>query len=338
MQTQTHKRMIHLSKILLLLAAFAVVAALILVVFGTRFYNLRNLTSMGFQVAEFGFLCMAMALAMLTGGIDLSVVANMNLAGILAGFVLTNEGLIAGIGTGNVVALAIVVALVSGLAGGIFNGLVIAKIGVHSVLTTIGTMMFFAGIGMVLTGGRGIVGFPGAFAFVGNGSILGIPFPFLLMLVAFGVLGYLLKASRWGRSLYLLGSNPVASRFSGLNNHRVTIMTFAIGGLLTGMSALILISRTNSARVGYGESYLLQAVLVSVMGTMDPYGGSGRFSGILVSVVLLQLLSSAFTRLGITPFARGLVYGTILLAIIIAYETLAGRTLRVGRTKTQNAE
>jgi simple sugar transport system permease protein len=92
-----------------------------------------------------------------------------------------------------------------------------------------------------------------------------------------------------------------------------------------------MISRTNSARVGYGESYLLQAIVVSVMGTMDPYGGSGKFSGIFISVVLLQMLSSAFTRLGITPFARGLVYGTILLLIIIAYESYAGRKITLGR-------
>lgn len=166
---------------------------------------------------------------------------------------------------------------------------------------------------------------------MGNGKLFGFPFPFLVMLAAFGVVGFLLKRSRWGRSLYLFGSNPVASRFSGINNARTTIVTYALGGVLTGMSALILISRTNSARVGYGDSYLLQAIVVAVMGTMDPYGGSGKFSGIFISVILLQFLSSAFTRLGITPFARGLVYGTILLMIIIAYETLAGRKITIGK-------
>ncbi len=324
-------RTIHLSKLLLLLSASFVVIALIFVLFGTRFYNMRNLVSMGFQMGEFAFLCMAMAIAMLTGGIDLSVVANMNLAGIMAAFVLTNESLLAGTSVTNVILLAVVVALLSGLLGGVFNGLVIAKVGVHSVLTTIGTMMLFAGFGMILTGGRGVVGFPQEYSFVGNGSVAGFPFPFLLMLLAFAVVGFLLKRSRWGRSLYLFGSNPVASRFSGINNAKTIIITYALGGLLTGISALIMISRTNSARVGYGESYLLQAIVVSVMGTMDPYGGSGRFSGILISVILLQFLSSAFTRLGITPFARGLVYGTILLLIIIAYETLAGKKITVGK-------
>jgi simple sugar transport system permease protein len=324
-------RTIHLSKLFLLLSAFFVVVALIFVIFGTRFYNMRNLISMGFQVGEFAFLCMAMAIAMLTGGIDLSVVANMNLAGIMAAFVLTNESLIQEAGVTSVILIAVTVALLSGFLGGIFNGLIIAKVGVHSVLTTIGTMMLFAGFGMILTGGRGVVGFPEEFSFVGNGTVAGFPFPFLVMLVAFAIVGFLLIRSRWGRSLYLFGSNPVASRFSGINNARTVIITYALGGFLTGISALIMISRTNSARVGYGESYLLQAIVVAVMGTMDPYGGSGRFSGILISVVLLQLLSSAFTRLGITPFARGLVYGTILLLIIIAYETLAGRKITLGR-------
>jgi simple sugar transport system permease protein len=327
-------RTIHLSKISLLLGAFSIVALLIYALYGTRFYNLRNLTSMGFQVGEFAFLCMAMAIAMLTGGIDLSVVSNMNLAGILAAYVLTNEALLAGTSTLNIILLAVVVALLSGTIGGVINGLIIAKIGVHSVLATIGTMMLFAGFGMILTGGRGVVGFPQEFSFVGNGTMFGFPFPFLVMLAAFAVVGFLLMRSRWGKNLYLFGSNPIASLFSGINNARTIIITYALGGFLTGVSALIMISRTNSARVGYGESYLLQAIVVSVMGTMDPRGGSGRFSGVLISVILLQILSSAFTRLGITPFARGLVYGTILLLIIVAYETLVGRSITLGKSST----
>jgi simple sugar transport system permease protein len=327
-------RTFQLTRIRLLLVAFILVAILIFIMFGTRFYNLRNLTSMAFQVGEFAFLCMAMAIAMLTGGIDLSVVSNMNLAGIFAAYILTNEALLAGSGTVTVVLLAVVVALVSGLLGGLLNGLIIAKLRVHSVLATIGTMMLFAGIGMILTGGRGVVGFPDEFSFVGNGTLAGIPFPFLVMLAAFAVVGFLLSRSRWGHSLYLLGSNAIATRFSGINNAKTIIYTYALAGMLTGVSALIMISRTNSARVGYGESYLLQAIVVAVMGTMDPHGGSGKFSGILVSVILLQLLSSAFTRLGITPFARGLVYGSILLVIIIAYETLAGRKIKIGKTAT----
>ena len=321
----------YLSKLSLLFAAFCIVALLIVLVFGTRFYRPQNLVSMGFQVAEFALLCMAMAIAMLSGGIDLSVVSNMNLAGIMAALVLTNEALLAGTSATAVVLIAVVVALVAGILGGICNGLIIAKIGVHSVLATIGTMMLFSGIGMIVTGGRGIVGFPRQFDVVGNGTLFGLPVPFLLVLVTFGIVGFLLKRSRWGRSLYLLGSNPIAARFSGIDNERITMITYALAGGLAGLSALIMISRTNSARVGYGESYLLQAIVVAVMGTIDPRGGSGRCSGILIAVVLLQLLSSAFTRLGITPFARGLVYGTILLLIIIAYQTLAGRKVAIGR-------
>lgn len=322
-------KQVTVSKILLLIMAFIVVALIIYSAYGTRFYNSRNITSMAFQMGEFAFLCMAMALAMLTGGIDLSVVANMNLAGILAAYVLVNESLLASLGPAPVVVIAIVVALTSSTLGGVFNGLIVAKLGVHSVLTTIGTMMLFGGIGLILTGGSGVVGFPNEFAFIGNERVLGVPFPFLLMLTAFIIVGLLLKKSRWGRSLYLMGSNPVAARFSGIRNHGTTITTFAVGGFLVGISALILISRSNSARVGYGEAYLLQAVLVAVMGTMDPHGGSGRFSGILISVMLLQIMSSAFTRLGITPFARGLVNGSILLLIMIAYQVLAGRTIRI---------
>jgi simple sugar transport system permease protein len=332
-------RQVTLSKIMLLISAFIIVALIIYAGYGTRFYNSRNITSMAFQMGEFAFLCMAMALAMLTGGIDLSVVANMNLAGILAAYVLVNENLLETLGPWPVVFIAVLVAVTSGTLGGLFNGVIVAKLGVHSVLTTIGTMMLFGGFGLILTGGSGVVGFPNEFAVIGNERILGIPVPFVLMLVAFLIVGTLLRTSRWGRSLYLMGSNPIAARFSGIKNHRTTITTFAAGGFLVGISALIIISRSNSARVGFGEAYLLQAVLVAVMGTMDPHGGSGRFSGILISVMMLQIMSSAFTRLGITPFARGLVNGSILLLIMVAYHVLAGKTIRIpSLRKRQPAE
>lgn len=312
------------SGLLLLLLVFAVVLGGIALGLGSDFYNTRNIFSMGFQIPEFGFLALAMAGTILTGGIDLSVVATMNLSSVLAAYVLTSQVSFAT--PGSAVPLGIVVALVTGLLCGLLNGLLIARLGVPAILATIGTMLFYRGIAMALTGGKGIVEFPAAFAFVGNGRIFGVPFPLVLVLLAFVLVGFLLKKTAWGKSVYFVGENKSAARFSGIKVTHTLILTYVLSGILCGFSALILSSRVNSARVGYGDTYLLQSILVVILGGLDPRGGAGSTLGVLMGIFILQSLSSTFTLLAITPYARGLIYGVMLLGVMILNQLSLQRT------------
>jgi simple sugar transport system permease protein len=319
-------------RITILFVVFGVVLFGMEVLLGSGFFNIRNIVSMAFQMSEFGFLALAMALAMLTGGIDLSIIGNMNLAGILAALVLTNENLLAFAGETSTVLLALLTSLFVGLLCGILNGVLVSFIRVSPVVATIGTMMFYTGIGMAITGGRGIVGFPDLFMVFGNSRLLGVPLSLILMLLAFAVIAFALRRTVWGRSVYLLGSNYTAALFSGIRTHRTVITTYAIGGLMCGVAAIILSSRVNSARVGYGDTYLLQAILVSVMGSINPDGGSGNILGVLISILIIQSLSSAFTLFAITPYARGLIYGLVLITIMIL-NNLYGGSPSVDKTK-----
>ncbi len=316
------------NNLILLLIIFAVVLAGIALFLGGSFFNNRNIVSMGFQVPEFGFIALAMALAMLTGGIDLSVIATMNLSGILAAYVLTNKGLLASIGTGPVVAIAIAVSLVCGLACGIVNGFTISRLGVPAILATLATMLLYSGIGMAITGGQGVVGFPDAFMVIGNARVLGIPLPLIVMLIGFLVVIFLVNSTAWGKSLYLLGENRIAALFSGIRSAKTLIVTYAVCGLFSSISAVILISRVNSARIGYGDTYLLQAILVVVMGGINPQGGSGKILGVLIGILILQSLSSSFTLFAISPYARGLIYGSMLLIVMIANQVYAERRFK----------
>ncbi|MGC8778833.1 MAG: ABC transporter permease, partial [Candidatus Caldatribacteriaceae bacterium] len=279
----------------ILLGTFGIVLVVMAILLGSSFFNLRNIVSMGFQIPEFGFLALAMSLAMLTGGIDLSIIGNMNLSGILAALVLTNASFLSSLGMGVTVLLAIALALLVSLGCGILNGLLVGIVRVPPMLATIGTMMLYSGIGMAITGGRGVVGFPEAFLVIGNARFLGIPIPLLIMFVVFFLVSLALEHTIWGKSVYLVGSNYVAALFSGIRTRRTIVLTYLLGGLMCGISAIILISRVNSARVGYGDTYLLQAILVSVMGGISPQGGVGKIFGVLTSILILQSLSSAFT-------------------------------------------
>ena len=302
---------------IILFGIFGVVLIGIAILLGGSFFSSRNIVSMGFQIPEFGFLALAMALAMLTGGIDLSIIGNMNLSGILAALILTNQGIISVVGPAMTVTMAIGVALVFGMLCGALNGILIGYVRIPAMLATIGTMMFFTGIGMAITGGRGVVGFPDIFMLFGNARFIGVPVPLLIMFVVFALVAFALELTVWGQSVYLVGNNYIAALFSGVRTTKTIVLTYMIGGLLCGFGALILISRVNSARIGYGDTYLLQAILVSVMGGINPEGGSGKVLGVLVSILILQSLSSSFTLFAITPYARGLIYGLMLLTIMI---------------------
>ncbi|HHT08820.1 MAG TPA: ABC transporter permease [Atribacter sp.] len=329
--------MVKISKeMIILFVIFAIVLVGIAILLGGSFYNSRNFVSMGFQIPEFGFLALAMSLAMLTGGIDLSIIGNMNLSGILAALILTNQSLLSTAGTTVTVVLAILVALLFGLICGALNGILIGYIRIPAMLATIGTMLFYTGVGMAITGGRGVVGFPEIFMLFGNSRFLGLPIPLLIMFIIFALVALALEHTVWGRSVYLVGNNYIAALFSGVRTTKTIILTYMIGGLMCGFSALILISRVNSARIGYGDTYLLQAILVSVMGGINPEGGSGKVLGVLLSILILQSLSSSFTLFAITPYARGLIYGLMLLIIMIVnyvYGEGSKRSLRKAKIK-----
>ncbi|MBN1834415.1 MAG: ABC transporter permease [Spirochaetales bacterium] len=285
------------------------------------FLTLRNFQSMAYQFPEFGLLALAMTIAMITGGIDLSVIATANLTGIVAALVMTSLKTAQG-GGGAPDSLLIVLAAV-GLAlalaalCGLVNGALIALVGVPPILATLGTMIFYSGVGMAVTKGIGVVGFPESFLTIGAGKLWLFPIPLLIFVAAAVVVSVLLNRSTFGLKLYLVGANPTAALFSGINNNLVIIKTYVITGILAGVSSMIMISRFNSAKVGYGDTYLLQAILVAVLGGIDPYGGSGKVTGVVMGIVILQVLQNAFTLFGFTPYAKGFIWGLMLILVMI---------------------
>ena len=284
-----------------------------------RFLAADNFESMAFQFPELALLAFAILLTMLSAGIDLSVVATANLAGILAALVMTRllPEPAGGAGTLAVVALAGATALAGGAACGSLNGFLIARVGISPILATLGTLQLFTGLALVITRGHAIYGYPDAFLFLGNGTLLGLPVPFLLFLAVAALLAGLINRTAFGVEARLLGTNPVAAAFAGLPVASVLFRTYLLSGLLGGLTGLLMIARTNSAKADYGSSYLLQAILIAVLGGVNPAGGFGTVLGVSLAVVALQCLGSGFTLLGFSNFAREFVWGLFLLLIMI---------------------
>lgn len=290
---------------------------------GQRLFSLGGLQSMSIQVSEFGFLALAMGLAILTGGIDLSVVAAAGLSGVVAALVMSGQFIPAtDENQGMLFLLGIVAALVTGLLTGLTNGVIIAKFSVPPILATLGTMILFTGIGMAVTSGNSIPLQVAAFPQIVRLTVGPVPVVFLIMVIAFVVVAFILSRTTFGRRVYLFGENDIALRFSGVRSERVIIMTYALIGILVGLAAIVIISRANSMRVGFGESYLLQAILVVVLAGFNPFGGKGRVASVFIGLVLLQLLSSSMTAFAFSPYAKNLVWGLILLAVMALNHTV----------------
>lgn len=307
------------SKIWTLFIMMIVLTTIMSVALPDKFLRLLNFQSMFSQIPEFGLLAIAMMIAMITGGIDLSVVSITNLTGVIAALILKN--LIAPEMAGSqafvMMAFAVVVALGLSVLCGLLNGVVIAKFGVPPILATLGTQGLFLGIAIAITQGHGISTFPEKFLFIGSGLVGIIPMPFIIFIVVALLISLFLNKTKLGLSMFMVGSNPTVSKFAGVDNDNVLIKAYMLTGLMAGVSSVIMISRVNSMRPGYGSAYLLQAILVVILGGVDPYGGYGSVLGVVMGIIILQVLQSGFNILTFTPFFKKFIWGFMLLVVMI---------------------
>jgi len=301
----------------ILVIAFLFIILLLFVFFSGRVLTANNFESMAFQLPELGILSLAIMITMLSGGINLSIIATANMAGIVSAFIMTR--MITESMTGSpipIILLAILAGWLVSLLIGIFNGVLIAYIGVSPILATLGTMTLVGGISILVTKGYVVSGFPEEYQYLGNGVFLGIPIPFLIFLGLAMFISILLRRTPFGIANYLIGSNETATRFSGINVNRTLVITYALSGLLCGIASTIMISRFNSAKAGYASSYLLITILISVLGGVDPYGGFGKISGLVLALFILQLVSSTFNFLGLSSHLTIAIWGLLLLITI----------------------
>jgi ribose/xylose/arabinose/galactoside ABC-type transport system permease subunit len=281
-----------------------------------KLLSLNSLSAIAFQIPLLGLLALAQMAPMLSGGIDLSIVSTANLSGIVMAMIMTKMSF-----SGNVL-IAIVAGLIISALVGILNGFLISVVSVPAIIATLGTMIFIRGISLSITKGYVIAGFPKQFQFIGNGNILGIPVPFLIFVVSMILMIFLLNKTKYGLKLYMLGSNPIATLFSAVNNKTVVFRTHLLSSFFAGVASIVMISRFNAAQADYGESYLLLTVLACILGGISPSGGFGKVSGLFISVIVLQIIATGFNLLGFSSYLASALWGGILIFVILANRML----------------
>jgi simple sugar transport system permease protein len=282
------------------------------------FIDPYNLQSMAGQLPELGLLAIGVMLAMSSGngGIDLSGIALANLAGVASAMLVGSQ-----LSPDDSPVLFTVafagVAMVVGVAGGVLNGLLVAKLGLTPILCTLGTQLVFTGLAVVLSGGPSVrVGSAEPLMSIGNDLVFGVPISFLIFCAVTLAVGAVLKYSPFGIRLFLMGTNPRAARYAGFAQVKLLVTTYGLSGLMAGIAAVLIASRNVNVKWDYGQSYLLIAILITVMAGVKPEGGYGRMTCLFLSATALQLLSSALNFADLSNFFRDCAWGALLLVFL----------------------
>ncbi|MER8809497.1 ABC transporter permease [Mesorhizobium australicum] len=281
-------------------------------------YSLSDLT---FNFTEKGLIAFAMALLIISGEIDLSVAAIIALASTMMGMAVQ-----AGAGTPGLVLIGVVV----GLGCGAFNGLLVTRLGLPSIVVTIGTMSLFRGIAFIILGDQAYKGYPESFAFFGQGYVWWVvSFELVLFLIAAVVYWFLLHRTNFGRRVFAIGNNPVAAQFSGVRVGRIKFILFCLTGLMSGIASVLITSRLGSTRPSIAQGYELEVITMVVLGGVSILGGAGSIVGVVLAALIMGLVTFGLGLLNVPGIVMSIFIG-LLLIIVIALP-IVWRRMRGGR-------
>ena len=289
--------------ILFVLIALCVILSIV----APRFLTLRNVTNVVRQFSVIAIMSVGMTYVIITAGIDLSVGSIIALSGCMTAWFLVE---------GYPIWLSVLIGLALGALTGIVNGLLIVKVRLAPFIATLGTMGIARGLVLALTMGYPIQPFPEAFEVIGRGYLGPIPIPVVIMTVVVIVGHIFLSRTTIGRYIYYVGSNPTAARLSGLNVGRILILVYTVAGLLSGLAAVVLVSRLTSAQSNMGTGWELDAIAAVVIGGTSLAGGEGSVLGSLIGAALMGVIKNALILLGVNVYWQSVVIGIVIVLAV----------------------
>ncbi len=268
-----------------------------------RFRSMDNFLSILQEASFIGISGLGMTFCIITGGLDLSSGSLIALLAVVNMLLLRATDSF----------LAIPVVLLLGALLGAFNGLLVSKVRIPAFITTLATFYIFRALAYIITGGDPVTYNAAWFIWLGNGSILGVPFSFLLMIVLAIVAHLILRRTQIGRSVVALGNSPEAARISGLNNDRATIFAFLMVGLTVAISSVLLSSRLWSANPRMLDGYEFRVITAVVLGGTALEGGKGSIFNTVIASIFYCSISNAMTLYRVDSYVISIVTGIILL-------------------------
>lgn len=263
--------------------------------------SVRNITR---QLASTGICAVGMTFVLLIGGIDLSVGSQIAFVNVLCAHMIVDLGV--------PIPLAILVCILIAMATGFIMGTMVAVIKMPAFIATLIFYNVLEGIALLISGGVSISGFPEHFTTVGQGYLFQIPIPVYIMILVFAVGAILMNRTSFGRYLFAIGGNAEAARLSGINVTLITQIVYTMSGFFAAFSGLITLSRLNSGSPQTGSGFEFDVITAVVLGGVSTAGGVGNFYCMILGVVIMGVLSSGLTMLGISDYAQLIVKGAVL--------------------------
>ncbi len=310
-----------------LLVTLILLVTLVNTLLSPYFLQTNNLLRAASDFMELGLMMLPMVFIIISGNIDLSVASTLGMCASFMGW-LFNQGW--GIWQAAGAAL-----LLGGLAG-LLNGFLVARVKLPSLVVTLGTYSFYRGIAFALLGDEAARGYPPSFTYLGQGTLgdTRIPFSMLLFLCMALLFGLGLHKTTFGRSLYAMGNNEEACRYSGIPVGQVKIIAFVLSGLMSALAGVVLAARFASTRPDIGLGLELDVITATVLGGIDIFGGSGTMIGAILSLLLIGLMRFGMGLVNIQGQVQGIAIGSLLIVSILLPRA-GRRLLRGGELKIQ---
>jgi ribose transport system permease protein len=273
-----------------------------------HFLTVSNLLNVVEQTSINAIVAVGMTFVILSAGIDLSVGSIVALAGVVLGTALQG---------GQPLLVALTLSLAVGVACGVANGVLISWGGLPPFIVTLGMMSIARGAALLYTEGRPVSGFDASFRVLATGRVGFVPAPVIVMAVVYAAAHFVLTRTTFGRYVYAIGGNEEATRLSGVSVRFHKTMIYAVSGLMSGVAAVILTARLNSAQPIAGMMYELDAIAATVIGGTSLMGGEGTLGGTLVGALIMGVLRNGLNLLGVSSFLQQIVIGGVIVVAVL---------------------
>ncbi len=310
------------------LIGILLVAIFVLSFTSDRFLTAANLLNQTRFLSEVALLTVPMTFIIILGGIDLSVGSMMALSAIILGFSWKSFGF--------PLELAVLTGIATGALAGYLNGLAIVYLGVPPLIVTLATLAIYRGLAYGISESRSVHGFPDSFAFWGSGDIGGIPVQLYILVIVLILSALILALTPLGRSVYAIGNNETAARFTGLRVNRVKLIAYTLSGLMAGVAGFIFTSRVSSTRADAATGLELDVIAAVVFGGTSIFGGRGTILGTTLGVITIQLLKNGLQLAGVRGEATVILIGSVLILSILLNQFLETKALTGRKTPKQS--
>lgn len=288
----------------------ALVVLMVLLSLATdNFLSSYNMSVVARQAAFVGLVALGQTLVLMVGGIDLSVGAAAGLSAMIGSIALTQWGVHP--------YLVIPFTMAFGMALGLINGIFVAGLRLNPFIVTLATWEIFAGMTLVITEGYPIRPLGEQFGFFGKGTILGVPVPVVLFIVAGLVLIWMLRQTRFGRNIYAVGGNHDAAVLAGIRVRRVEFLAYGLAGMFAALAGILYASRMDAGQPSVGEGWLMGAITAAILGGTSLRGGQGSIIGTMLGALLLAVLASGTVMMNVSGFWERVIVGCVVLVAVL---------------------